>query len=73
MKYLLKFVCDERAADWKRIGHLLDMSPGALDTIERGNIILPTSSGAVRECLKDGLKVILMLLGVKFLPQLMLP
>lgn len=37
MKYLLKFVCDERAADWKRIGHLLDMSPGALDTIERGN------------------------------------
>ena len=35
MKYLIKFVCGDHAADWKRIGYLLGMSQGALDAIEK--------------------------------------
>ena len=35
MKDLMKHVCDKHAANWKRIGYLLDMSPGILNAIER--------------------------------------
>ena len=35
MKDLMKYVCDKYAANWKRIGYLLDMSPGTLNAIER--------------------------------------
>ena len=35
MKHLIKYVCDDYAADWKRIGYCLDMTIGALKAIER--------------------------------------
>ena len=47
MKHLIKFVCGDHAANWKRIGHLLDMPPGALDAIEK------THHGNVKWCCDD--------------------
>lgn len=35
MKDLIKYVSDKYAADWKRIGHFLDMPIGKLTAIER--------------------------------------
>lgn len=35
MKDLMKYVSDDYAADWKRIGYFLEMSVGAMKAIER--------------------------------------